>query len=474
MQDRHKIILAIFDLWVLVIAFYLGFWLVFPSGWIYSPRPFPDYFTPSATLVVVIFLIIFQIYGLYKYQAIINASHQIRLILKSYFQVMAAFITIVFFLKTQYIADSRLTIGSSLMIAILLNLSLRVIIIPKIYKKLVNKGLFRKRIFIYGAGEHGNEVLAILRANPIQYFEVIGFIDDNQEKINTDSHGIKVLGNSYDLESLVKRHGVQEIIIAISNIRHGKLQDLIFRCKEVSLTIHVVSELYSTVTEKIEAEEFGGLRTYRIIHQQNGIIRSSLKRMVDLLGSTGLLIFIAPFFLIIAWLIKRDSPGPVFYRREVVGKGGKTFVMFKFRTMEVNNDPAKHLKFMKAFIQGETQETYLKEEPRITKIGRLLRKYSLDELPQLWNVLKGDMSLVGPRFCSSVEYQFYKPWHKQRTKVKPGLTGLWQVRARSEVKYDDMVVLDLYYIDNMSLWLDLEILLRTISVVFSGKGSRIN
>jgi lipopolysaccharide/colanic/teichoic acid biosynthesis glycosyltransferase len=187
-----------------------------------------------------------------------------------------------------------------------------------------------------------------------------------------------------------------------------------------------------------------------------------------------MLLVAGPFMATIALLIKRDSPGPVFYRREVVGKDGKTFKMYKFRTMDDRNDQSQHLAFMERFIRGKvTNEFYLKEEKRVTKIGAVLREYSLDELPQLWNVLKGEMSLVGPRFCSIEEYRFYKPWHKKRTAVKPGITGIWQVRARSAVSYDDMVTLDIYYIENMSIWLDLELLLRTLPVVFSGKGSRI-
>jgi undecaprenyl-phosphate galactose phosphotransferase len=134
----------------------------------------------------------------------------------------------------------------------------------------------------------------------------------------------------------------------------------------------------------------------------------------------------------------------------------------------------QHLEFMKDFIQGRNKdECFVKNEARVTNVGRFLRKYSLDELPQLINVFGGQMSLVGPRFCSPEEFKFYEPWQKRRFQVKPGVTGLWQVRARSEVSYDDMVMMDLYYIQNRSFFFDLEILLRTVPVVLTGKGSRI-
>ena len=241
----------------------------------------------------------------------------------------------------------------------------------------------------------------------------------------------------------------------------------------------------------MQAEEFGGLKTYRIVPKANGILRLSCKRMVDVIGSAVILPLISPVLFVIAYAIKRDSKGPVFYRSEVVGKGGKPFLAYKFRSMYAKDDrdvmahantdigvvekgEKLHLEFMKNFIKGNsTGDLYVKNEDRITKVGRLLRKHSLDELPQLINVLRGEMSLVGPRFCTVEEYKFYKPWHKRRFEVKPGITGLWQVSARSEVAYDDMVFLDLYYIENRSLFFDIEILLRTIPVVIWGKGSRI-
>ena len=228
------------------------------------------------------------------------------------------------------------------------------------------------------------------------------------------------------------------------------------------------------------------MTTYRLESRENGIVRAAVKRAFDLIVSSVLLLLLAPVFGIIVWAIKRDSKGPVFYRSEVVGRKEKIFKAYKFRTM-IHGDGAdekekrlyetgcrQHLEFMKDFIQGRKKgECFVKNESRVTKIGGFLRKYSLDELPQLINVFRGQMSLVGPRFCSPAELGFYEPWQKRRFEVKSGVTGLWQVRARSEVSYDDMIMMDLYYIQNRSFFFDLEILLRTIPVVLSGKGSRI-
>ena len=487
MISKHKISLALLDITLLVAGFYLSFWYVFHSGFYVGVRAYPVYFIPSIIVLTVIFLIVFQLDGLYKYQAIANPVHQVQSLLKCYLQVLAAFILIVFFMKTSYIADSRLTIGLGFFICFIFMILARVLTVPLVFYYFVEKGIIKKRAIIMGAGEHGQQVLDQLRQSRENYFEIIGFCDDNPCLLGTSVSGLPVLGASRDVNQLKGQKSIQEVIVAVSNIRRGNLVALIERCKEAGLVIHVVSDLFSRVTDKLEAEAFGGLITYRIESYQNGIVRNIIKRMMDFFGSCILLALLSPLFWFIAWAIKRDSPGPVFYRPKVVGKGEKTFLTYKFRSMIPADSPSseekeayhngkqRHLEFMRDFIQGRVKGNYFVEnEDRITRVGRFLRKYSLDELPQLINVFRGEMSLVGPRFCSVTECGFYKPWHKRRFQVKPGMTGLWQVRARSDVSYDDMVVLDLYYIQNWSLLLDFEILLRTIPVVLFGKGSRIS
>ena len=205
------------------------------------------------------------------------------------------------------------------------------------------------------------------------------------------------------------------------------------------------------------------------------------KRIIDIIGGiVGLLLF-SPFFLIIPILIKLTSPGPVFFRQERLGLYGKKFTFLKFRTMKVNNDPCVHQEYVKKLIAGEAESggagkacqkpVYkIMNDTRVTSVGRFLRKTSLDELPQFINVLRGEMSLVGPRPPLSYELAHYKEWHRGRLAVKPGLTGLWQVSGRSTVPFDEMVMLDLYYIENWSLALDLKIILRTVPVMLFGLG----
>ncbi len=200
------------------------------------------------------------------------------------------------------------------------------------------------------------------------------------------------------------------------------------------------------------------------------------KRLLDVLFSSFVIVFGLPFYLLIAAFIKLTSEGPVLFVQERVGKDGVPFKFYKFRTMMVDNCDSNHRNFAENFIKGKMMEDSgdgvfkLKVDPRITSIGRFLRRSSLDELPQFINVLKGEMTVVGPSPPLTYELSHYKEWHKGRLTVKPGLTGLWQVSGRSQVTFDEMVSLDLYYIDNWSLPLDIKIILRTIPVMLFGYG----
>jgi exopolysaccharide biosynthesis polyprenyl glycosylphosphotransferase len=211
-----------------------------------------------------------------------------------------------------------------------------------------------------------------------------------------------------------------------------------------------------------------------------GAVRLALKRGLDILGSLGLLAVLSPLFLAIAAVIRLTSPGPIFFRQERIGEGAKPFRMLKFRTMQVHADPAIHQQYVRQFIRtnaaaaavGPEVVFKITNDPRVTRVGRFLRRTSLDELPQFWNVLKGEMSLVGPRPPLPYEVEEYKTWHYRRVfEAKPGITGLWQVTGRSRTTFDEMVRLDLRYARTHSVWTDIKILLATPRAVISGKGA---
>jgi len=205
-----------------------------------------------------------------------------------------------------------------------------------------------------------------------------------------------------------------------------------------------------------------------------------LKRLIDVIVSLLVAVIGFPFFLAIALLIKLTSKGPVFFSQQRIGEEGNPFTLYKFRTMRQDSDDTIHREFTRSFIEGRMSNSSLDEkapsvykladDPRVTSVGNFLRKTSLDELPQFINILRGEMAIVGPRPPLQYELEYYEEWHKLRLKAKPGLTGLWQVSGRSSVPFNEMVKLDLYYIEHWSLLLDLKIMLRTVPVMLFGSG----
>ncbi len=243
-------------------------------------------------------------------------------------------------------------------------------------------------------------------------------------------------------------------------------------------------EKYSAAMDNYtNVEQFGmaelATKTSHAIFRRSWFDRI-LKRSTDILTSLAVLVLGFPFFLAIALLIKLTSKGPVFFKQERVGENGGGFALFKFRTMRTDCDDSHHREFTRNFIQGRLQEPSLDagksgvykmtDDPRITAVGGFLRKASLDELPQFINILRGEMTIVGPRPPLPYEYECYDEWHKLRLKVKPGLTGLWQVNGRSAVPFHEMVMMDIYYIENWSLMLDFKIMLKTVPVMLAGMG----
>jgi lipopolysaccharide/colanic/teichoic acid biosynthesis glycosyltransferase len=236
----------------------------------------------------------------------------------------------------------------------------------------------------------------------------------------------------------------------------------------VSIRVHLHPALPQAEAEPLPAEAQPGAQR---------VVPAALKRALDIIGSVALLTLFAPVLLVVAAIVKFTSPGPIFFRQTRIGRGSKDFTMLKFRTMYTNSDHAIHRDYVNAFIKasgngGGGTMRKMARDPRITPVGRVLRKTSLDELPQFINTLRGDMSLVGPRPPLPYEVEQYKAWHRRRVlDAKPGITGLWQVKGRSRTTFDEMVRLDLRYAKTPSVWTDIKILLATPRAVISGNGA---
>src|SRR5678816_240210 len=289
-----------------------------------------------------------------------------------------------------------------------------------------------------------------------------------------------VIGNLQELPDAIRDAGANEVIIADPQVNGDLLFEVMMRCgRRRGVEFRIAPSLFNCLPRKTEIDQIGALPMIRLFREPLSNAARLVKRSCDLIISAAAIALLFPLWLLIAILIKLDSKGPIFYTQERVGMDGRLFLLYKFRTMQAGADPDLHREYQRAFIAGRAEAnlgdvnrpTYkLQADPRITRIGKTLRRTSLDEVPQLLNVLMGDMSLVGPRPPIPYEVEAYELWHRKRLDMKPGLTGLWQVSGRNRLPFEEMVRLDLFYIENWSLLLDLKIILRTGFVMLGGEG----
>ncbi|HZS00885.1 MAG TPA: sugar transferase [Chloroflexota bacterium] len=365
----------------------------------------------------------------------------------------------------RYPANSRLTfIFAWVAIVVLVALGRSLVRLLRLLAR--RRGLGIARVVVVGDNSAGRMIMQSIAAQPHLGYQVAGFL---ALAPGPDFGRFKRLGTLEELPTVCELHGVDEVIIALPAAFHSEILGVRDHCQRDGLRFKLVPDLYELSLNRVELDAINGIPLLSVrettLHGWNQLT----KRALDvLLAGAGLLLF-APLWGLIAVAIKVDSRGPVLFRQERVGRGEARFNVLKFRSMRQDADQAVH----QLLAQNEATGPLFKirNDPRLTRVGRVLRRCSLDELPQLWNVLRGEMSLVGPRPPLPREVEQYEPWHRRRLDVAPGLTGLWQVSGRSELGFDEMVMLDLYYIENWSLGLDLRILLRTIPAVARGRGA---
>ena len=330
-------------------------------------------------------------------------------------------------------------------------------------------GVGIERMVLVGAGEVGRMVMRTVAARPDYGYKLLGFFDDNPTKGTTDIGPFKALGGVDSIETVLDSMEIDTLIICLPWQSHRRIQSLLRTCDQRGVRAQVVPDLFQLTKNQMRVEDLNGIP---LISTREVSIRGwnlVIKRVFDLVLAAALTIIALPFFLIIALAIRLDSPGPVLYAQKRVGRNGKIFRCYKFRSMVDGADS------MRADLHDRNEATgplfKLRNDPRRTRVGRFLRRYSLDELPQVINVFRGEMSLVGPRPNLPEEASCYEEWHKRRLTVSPGITGLWQVSGRSDLTFDEMVLLDIYYVENWNLFLDLSILLRSVPAVIRARGA---
>ena len=325
------------------------------------------------------------------------------------------------------------------------------------------------RILIVGAGRVGSDIVAEFQRQNWPGIQFVGFLDDDLEKQTSAVLGLPILGPTSQAVNVIRSNNVDEVIVALPPQAHTRLADLVAELYETPVRVRVVPDYFELAFFGATVESLGGIPLIGLRDPAIDGFQRFVKRLVDIgLSATGLLLML-PVLMITAIVIKLDDGGPIFYTAPRVGENGKLFSMLKFRSMMVDADKIEP---PITVIDSNSQVVHKSAaDPRVTRAGKFIRRTSIDELPQLFNVLRGDMSLVGPRPELPWLVEKYEPWQRTRFAVPQGITGWWQVNGRSDNLMHLHTDQDLYYINNYSLWLDVQILWRTVAVVLRGKGA---
>jgi undecaprenyl-phosphate galactose phosphotransferase len=478
-RQKHKYVLFFLD-WIIVVASYvLALKLHTSKHFDLFSETFP-YLQPEVLFFVAysgVIMLIFVMNQLYKINVYLGVTRQLQYLARSLFYAILGLALLSFFTKARIVVDSRLVILLFLVCSFTMLAVMRIGVFRYAFKFFTALDISPRTLLILGAGPRGVRLGAMLAGRNEYNLHLVGFLDDTLPKGSDVIHDVPVLGRSRDVLKIVSRFRVHELIFCLEGLTDEKFLEMLDLCAQTRARVMVSSDQFAIIPRRLNLESYGDVPVFAVMNGAPTLAEPLLKRILDPVAALLLLILLFPLLLITAIAIKLDSPGPAFFKQERVGKNGRRFTFYKFRSMQVGSDrdTVREEQLHQFISKGTTTApafTKIVDESKITWIGRFVRKTSIDELPQLLNVLKGDMSLVGPRPCLPYEWESYEVWHKRRLSVIPGCTGVWQVLGRSEVGFRDMVILDLFYAYNVSFHLDVWLLLKTIPVMLFGTGGK--
>jgi exopolysaccharide biosynthesis polyprenyl glycosylphosphotransferase len=458
----------ILDAVLILVSFVLAYFVRFHVLLFITPGTVPilGEYLNVLVFIILVWLAIFKLIGLYEEKKFTTLIDEIAALIFGVTLSTLALFGLLFLYREFWV--SRLVVVNAWWIAVLLLGLLRVAVFES--RRIMHlKGWGIKNTLILGAGEMGQILGRKIIDDRTLGYHPIGFLDDDPAKQGKSYHGIPVLGKVAGIREIIGTRKIEEIIIASSKFSAEKILDIITECERFGIEFKIVPGILELIASRVDVDELGGVPLLSVSEIQLKGLNAFVQRGADIILSSIGIVLLSPLFLLFAVLVKLSSPGPVLFGQERAGLDGKPFMMFKFRSMI--KDAENLFPELAPLSEVEGYLFKMKDDPRITPLGRFMRRFSIDEFPQLFNVFRGDMSLVGPRPPLPREVEKYSAWHRKRLRVRPGITGLWQVSGRSLLPFEDMVRLDVYYIENWSLWLDFKILLRTIPVVLFAKGA---
>ena len=465
---RATWLLVLSDLVLIDIALGLAYWMRYELRWFAEvgfDAPFSDY-VPFAIILSILLPTTFKLDGVYNGRrgqswfdhmyAIVNATAKGTIVLLA---LTFGFRPLVY---------SRLLFLEAAVLIVLLT-GLSRMVKGHIEARLRRRGIGVDRVLIVGGGEIGRTVIRTIVARPDLGYQIVGLVDDNPDRGNVDIGRVKGLGGLDKLADIVDNTALDQVIITLPWMYQRKITGIVRECERKRVKARIVPDLFQMSLSEVDVDDLGGIPLIGVRETTIGRWQRALKRVMDVLiaGVAGVLL--SPLMGLIALAIKLDSPGPAVFRQLRVGKGEQQFWCYKFRSMHEGAESEQER--LKAYNEADGPLFKIRDDPRMTRVGRWLRRTSLDELPQFYNVLRGEMSLVGPRPHLRSEVLQFEPWQMRRLEVAPGITGLQQVSGRSELPFDEQCLLDIYYIENWSPIVDIKILLRTVPKMFTGHGA---
>jgi exopolysaccharide biosynthesis polyprenyl glycosylphosphotransferase len=458
------------DILLINVAFLIAYWLRYELQLFRTVDPANDVpysvYLPMVAVLTVLFVLFNKREGAYDVRRGRPFFDDLYGLLNATTTAIMLMVVVVFFYRRLFYSRV-IFIYAGILIVVLLGLARLVRNMALARMRAAGKGV--DRVLIIGAGEVGRTVMRNLIAQPELGYRVVGFLDDDPIKSGADIGPIRALGSLDALPAAVKENEIDQVIITLPWQYHRKVIRLVTEAEQSGVRARVVPDLFQLSLGGVDVEAINGIPLISVKGSALTGLNRTFKRIVDVAISGTALALISPLWALIALSIKLDSPGPVLFRQERIGLRGKPFTVFKFRSMRI--DAEEQLAELRELNEASGPLFKVREDPRRTRVGRFIRRTSLDELPQLINVLRGEMSIVGPRPGLASEVAQYQDWHRKRLAVLPGITGLWQVSGRSELTFDEMVMLDIYYAENWSLGLDLRIMIRTVPQVLFGDGA---
>jgi exopolysaccharide biosynthesis polyprenyl glycosylphosphotransferase len=422
---------------------------------------------PLTLSVIPTWIILLSMFGAYRDIRTRSFNDTIAIVIKAGGVSILVFSSVFFILQLKWTSRLYVVIFSVCSVWFLL---IEKILMNIILDKVHEQGFNHVNLLIVGTGRRAQDFIRKVKANARWGLRIVGLIDDEHGLFGKEVEGYRVLGRIQDIPFILHRKVIDRVIFVVPRLWLHRMDEVIMACEREGIAVSISMDLYDLRIAHMRQTNFNGfpLLEFETFHANEWEL--FVKRVIDIFFSLIFIFLSSPIMLATALGIKFTSRGPVFFKQIRSGLNGRKFMLFKFRSMIVGAEMKKKQLGEKNEMDGPVFK--MKHDPRVTKVGKFIRKFSIDELPQLFNVLKGDISIVGPRPPLPVEVEMYEHWQRRRLSLKPGITCIWQVSGRNNINFERWMEMDLEYIDNWSLWLDFKILFKTFFVVITGYGAQ--